>query len=73
MTGLAAREMGLSDTGTLVAGQRMDLLLSRGDVVQDPSLLDSGALVEVLKDGVAWRGGLPDLPARTYRDITRGL
>ena len=50
-TGLAAEQLGLMDTGTLVEGRRADLLVCQGDVVQDPSLLDNGALVEVMKDG----------------------
>jgi len=73
MTGLAASVMGLGDTGNLVTGARADLLLCRGDVVENPALLDSGALVEVFKDGVPWRGGLPGLAPRTYRDLTAGL
>jgi imidazolonepropionase-like amidohydrolase len=73
MTGLAASVMGLADTGTLSAGARADLLLCRGDVVENPALLDQGALIEVFKDGVPWRGGMPGLVPRTFRDLTTGL
>ena len=61
MTGLAAAEIGQTDAGTLEEGQRADLLLCKGDVLDKPQLLDQGALVEVLKDGVGHRGraGIP--------------
>jgi imidazolonepropionase-like amidohydrolase len=73
MTGLAAQEVGQADTGTLRTGQRADLLLWRGDVVAHPALLAPDRLVEVLKDGVAYRGDLPGLPHRTFRDTALGL
>jgi imidazolonepropionase-like amidohydrolase len=69
-TGLAAREIGMTDTGTIEKGQRADLLLCRGDVVSDPSLLDAGALREVLKDGRGHRG-MADVPQRTFADSVR--
>ncbi len=65
-TGLAAEQLGLTDTGTLIEGGRADLLVCQGDVVNDPSLLDTGALVEVLKDGNGYRNGLPAIPQQTY-------
>ncbi len=65
-TGLAAEQLGLTDTGTLTEGHRADLLVCQGDVVNDPSLLDTGALVEVLKDGNGYRNGLPAIPQQTY-------
>lgn len=65
-TGLAAEQLGLTDTGTLAEGRRADLLVCQGDVVNDPSLLDTGALVEVLKDGNGYRNGLPAIPQQTY-------
>ncbi len=65
-TGLAAEQLGLTDTGTLTEGQRADLLVCQGDVVNDPSLLDTGGLVEVLKDGNGYRNGLPAIPQQTY-------
>ena len=70
-TGLAAREIGQEDTGTLVPGQRADLLIADGDVVEDPGLLDRGALVEVVKDGVGYRSGIPDLPQRDFVSTVR--
>lgn len=65
-TGLAARELAVEDTGTLEAGKRADLLLCEGDVLQDPELLDRGALVEVIKDGVAYRGAVEGFAQRTF-------
>lgn len=65
-TGLAAEQLGLPDTGTVVEGLRADLLVCRGDVVEEPSLLDSGALVEVMKDGWGYRNGLPAIPQQSY-------
>lgn len=73
MTGLAAREIGQPDAGTIAKGQRADLLLWSEDVLADPSAMDRGTLVEVLKDGVAHRGAFPALPPRTFRDTTREL
>jgi imidazolonepropionase-like amidohydrolase len=66
-TGLAAAEIGQGDAGTLAVGQRADLLLCRGDVIQDPALLDRGALLEVVKDGEGYRGGVEGVPQRTWR------
>ena len=65
-TGLAADQLGQTDTGTLVEGKRADLLVCREDVVQDPSRFDHGALVEVLKDGWGYRNGLPGMRQRTF-------
>ena len=71
MTGLAAEEIGLDDTGCLKEGACADLLVCQGDAIDDPRLLDVGALVEVVKDGVGYRGGLEALPQRSYRDGAR--
>jgi imidazolonepropionase-like amidohydrolase len=65
-TGLAAREIGQDDTGSIEAGKRADLLICDGDVLSDPGLLDKG-LLEVIKDGVGYRGGLEGIPQRTFR------
>lgn len=73
MTGLAAREIGQDDAGTILPGQRADLLLCRGNVLEDPALLDAFGLVEVVKDGIAYRGAIPELPQRTYRQTTDAL
>lgn len=67
MTGLAADEIGQTDAGQIRIGQRADLLFCKGDVVENPTLFDQGALVEVMKDGVAYRGAIATLPQRTYR------
>ncbi len=66
-TGLAAEQLGLMDTGTVVEGRRADLLICQGDVVDDPSLLDNGALVEVMKEGCGYRNGLPAISQQSYR------
>ena len=65
-TGLAAEQLGLTDTGTVREGRRADLLICQGDVIEDPARLDNGALVEVLKDGWAYRNGLESIPQQTY-------
>ena len=67
-TGLAADQLGQTDTGTLVEGKRADILVCREDVVEDPSRFENGALVEVLKDGWAYRNGLSGLRQRTFKD-----
>ncbi|MFT5052906.1 MAG: imidazolonepropionase-like amidohydrolase [Chlamydiales bacterium] len=73
-TGLAADEIGLDDTGVLKAGKRADLLICGVDVVGEPELLDSaGAIVEVMKDGEAYRGTIPELPQRTFEHTVRNL
>jgi imidazolonepropionase-like amidohydrolase len=66
MTGLAAAEIGQDDTGMLKPGMRADFLVCKGDVLAKPELMDQGALVEVFKDGVAHRGGLPGVAPRTF-------
>lgn len=65
-TGLAAMHIGQEDTGTLQPGQRADLLICTGDVLADPAALGRGALLEVVKDGVGHRDGVPGLPQRTW-------
>lgn len=67
-TGLAAQEIGQDDTGVVAAGKRADLLICDRDVVDDPELLDRGAIVEVMKDGVGHRRGVAGLPQRAYPD-----
>jgi imidazolonepropionase-like amidohydrolase len=70
-TGLAAREIGADDTGTIEAGRRADLLVAAGDVIDQPELLDRGALVEVIKDGVGHRSGLEGVPQRDFVSTLR--
>jgi imidazolonepropionase-like amidohydrolase len=69
-TGLAAAELGTSDTGTLVPGQRADLLIAAQDVVEDPARFEPGALLEVLQDGLGHRG-LAGVPQRTFGGSSR--
>jgi len=68
-TGLAAQEIGADDTGTLAPGQRADLLVADADIIEDPGLMDRGALVDVLKDGVGHRGHLGGLAGVPQRDF----
>jgi len=70
-TGLAAREIGQDDTGVVEPGKRADLLIASGDVIESPELFENGALVEVIKDGVGYRTGIPEVPQRTYADVAR--
>ena len=74
-TGLAAREIGQDDAGTLEPGRRADLLVADGDVLEEPERLDRGALIEVLKDGFGHRGlaGVPQRDFATTIRETRGL
>ena len=65
-TGLAAREIGADDTGSIEPGKRADLLVAEGDVLERPELLGDGGLIEVVKDGVAYRGALSEFEQRTY-------
>ena len=64
-TGLAAKLIDQEDSGALTSGRRADLLICRGDVLEQPSLFEQGALLEVVKDGVAYRGGVEGLSVRT--------
>jgi imidazolonepropionase-like amidohydrolase len=70
-TGLAAEEIGQDDTGRLIPGKRADFLICDGDVLQAPERLGSGCLIEVVKDGIAYRGGIPALPQRSYVSAAR--
>ncbi len=65
-TGLAAREIGQDDAGTIEPGRRADLLVARGDVIENPALLGDGGIVEVIQDGVGHRRGLAELPQRDF-------
>ena len=70
-TGLAAERIGQDDTGSLVPGKRADLLLCASDVIENPALFDHGALVEVIKDGIGYRGAVADIPQRTFGSTVR--
>jgi len=67
-TGLAAEEIGQSDTGVLAAGKRADFLVSPANVLEDPRRFRDGGLLEVVQDGVGHRGGIEALPQRRYTD-----
>jgi imidazolonepropionase-like amidohydrolase len=72
MTGQAAQQINAEATGELKAGNRADLLVCEGDVLESPKLLDKGALVEVIKDGVGHRG-LAGIPQRRFADTMSTL
>lgn len=72
-TGLAAAEIDQSDTGVIQAGKRADLLICKGNVIDDPELLGKGGLVEVLKDGEAYRAGIPQIQQRTFSHTVQQL
>jgi len=65
-TGLAAREIGQDDTGTIEPGKRADLLICKKDVLDRPELFKEGAILEVMKDGNCYKGGIENLPVKTY-------
>ncbi|MDT7042437.1 amidohydrolase family protein [Candidatus Nitronereus thalassa] len=65
-TGLAAERIGQEDTGSIVPGKRADLLFCCHDVINKPALFDQNALVEVVKDGVGYRGAISEIPQRTF-------
>lgn len=67
-TGLAAEEIGQTDTGVLEAGKRADFLVSTTNVIDDPRGFEDGGLLEVVQDGVGHRGGISELPQRKYAD-----
>jgi imidazolonepropionase-like amidohydrolase len=67
-TGLAAKQIDAPRAGTVAAGQFADLVFCSADVFQKPEELEKGALVEVMKEGIAYRGGIPGLPVRRFRD-----
>lgn len=70
-TGLAAERIGQDDTGMLMSGKRADLLLCSSDVIDNPSLFEQGALLEVVKDGVGYRGVIAEIPQRTFCSTVR--
>jgi imidazolonepropionase-like amidohydrolase len=73
-TGLAARLIDVPEAGTIAAGQLADFVFLKGDVFAKPELLEQGAIVEVVKEGVAYRGAIPGLPQCGYADtVERAL
>ena len=70
-TGLASDRIGQDDAGRLVERQRADLLICEGDVVDQPELFQKGALVEVVQDGIGYRGKISQIPQRVFSDCVR--
>ncbi len=66
-TGLAAEEIGMGDRGKIIPGNRADLLVCRGNVLESPERLGEGALIEVIKDGMGYRGGISEIPQKTFK------
>jgi imidazolonepropionase-like amidohydrolase len=65
-TGLAGKWVGQADAGQLLADFRADLLVCNQDVVEDPKNFEKDALVEVIKDGVGYKGGIQGIPQATF-------
>ena len=72
-TGLAAERIGQDDTGTLTPGKRADLLICKSDVLDNPALFEQGSLVEVIKDGVGYRGAITGISQRTFHSTVRDI
>ena len=70
-TGLAAEHIHVPETGTIEPGKRADLLVCTEDVVHHPEKLGAGAILEVLKDGEGYRGGLDGVPQRRFETDLR--
>ena len=70
-TGLAAEQIGQDDSGELITGRKADLLVCRGDVITHPELFAQGALVEVIKDGMGYRGEMSGLPQRKFENCVQ--
>ena len=66
MTGLAGELVGGNGEGTIAKGCPADILVCQSDVVQQPKMFEKNALVEVIKDGLAYRGGLAGFPCKTF-------
>ncbi len=69
-TGLAGAEIEQTDAGTLEPGQRADLLICDEDVISNPEKIGQ-SLLEVVKDGIGYRKGLPDIPQQDYLSLMR--
>ena len=66
MTGLAGELVGANEVGKVAEGYTADLLVTNADVVANPQAFEEGALVEVIKSGLAYRGELTKFPKRTF-------
>ena len=53
-------------------GKRADLLVCRSDVIENPELMQAG-FVEVVKDGVGYRGGIGALPQRAFDSTVKNV
>ncbi len=63
-TGLAAKQIAQDEVGVLGAGYVADFLVCRGNVIEQPALFEKGVLLDVVKEGVAYRGALEGFPSR---------
>ncbi len=73
-TGAPAPAIGQDDTGTITEGQRADLLICTEDVIDDPARFEHGALLEVVKDGIGYRGNVAGIPqGGTRRSVAAAL
>lgn len=70
-TGLAAKEIGQYDTGTVAPGKRADLLICKPGILEKPDLMAQGGIVEVIKDGTGYRGQLDGIPQKTFTGSAR--
>ncbi|GJL63525.1 MAG: amidohydrolase [Nitrospirales bacterium] len=66
MTGLAGDLVAEHGVGKIRAGAPADLLVCQANVVEQPLQFEEGVLLEVIKDGVAYRRGLPNFPSKTF-------
>jgi len=70
-TGLAAKEIGQDDSGTITAGKRADLLICKPGVLEKPEVMAEGGILEVIKDGIGYHGTLNGLPRKTFAATVR--
>ncbi|GJL54315.1 MAG: peptidase M38 [Nitrospirales bacterium] len=68
MTGLAGELVCEGRAGKVASGFPADLLVCQANVVDDPQRFEDGALLEVIKDGMAYRRGLPNFPSKTFEE-----
>ncbi|MBT3981758.1 MAG: amidohydrolase family protein [Bacteriovoracaceae bacterium] len=70
-TGLAADEIGLSQTGQISAGHTADLLVLKNDVIDNPNKFESDSILEVFKDGLSHKNYFEGLPKNDFDTINR--
>ena len=67
MTGLGAKEIGQTDTGTIEKRERADLLILSKDVISSPDLFGTPkTLLEVIKDGEGYRGHIEGNSSKNF-------